>query len=812
MIFKTRIGIRPFIAFTLFLAFALLPSPARGGEAEETAGVLKLPLGLDTYKIEVDQDGLYTITGAQLAAAGLNLGGVNPGQIQMMHRGAPVAYQFVNKDGSPGLGPNDEIRFFGWAFDGSRYEDMYVSSNVFWLWAGEDGDAIQTASNEAGKGYKAVSWFNESITKWPHLNYFPGLTIDWEDSPNDATPWHWLYIKDFKREPKFLDMPIDLPNPAAGTGENGTVVVEFTSRYNSLKYLPESYQATISLNGSTSSTTKSWEGGVNLNLLHQAPVSQFLQPGDAGYPENKINLKYLANTEDETLATVAYVTRATVEYPRALVAVGNELIFNQESAGKHEFQIAGFSLAPSEEPIVWDISNKYQPVEIEMKTRQNLTGEADQTAGAETTLSVGRSHGADARFITTTTNNLRQVKNISKYIPANLTPPQKLGTWVAVTHQSLRPAAEDLAAYRAKQSAISSWVVDVEDIANQSGYGFNTPEAIRDYLREALDTWEEPPQYLVLFGDATVNPRGLGCQFGCGEWDAAKPTLVPTDLLFVDRFNGLIPVDYTFTTLTGDDLIPELTVGRITAETLPEAQAAVSKIKLYEKSFATFNPWTRNLVFVADDPDGGGNFCQESEATASRLPGSVNNKFLCLPKVTATGPTLEESTKALRLEMFRQINEVGMSILNYRGHGGVRGWANPNILNNEDDDLWQNVGRPPIIVSADCLDGHFAETWIEGMGETFFDLGSDRGSAAHWSSSGLGYTYEHTVLINSFYDAIFKRRVGAIGKAINEAKVSYLNKGYDESEAYSFVLLGDPAMVAYRWTDTGSLPLIIGAR
>ena len=273
----------------------------------------------------------------------------------------------------------------------------------------------------------------------------------------------------------------------------------------------------------------------------------------------------------------------------------------------------------------------------------------------------------------------------------------------------------------------------------------------------------------------------------------------------------MIPVDYTYTTLTGDDLTPELAVGRVTAETLFEAQASVSKIKLYEKSFETVTPWTQNMLFVADDPDGGGNFCEVSKNTASRIPDSVNKRFLCLPSETNAGPTLEESTEALRLEMFHQINDVGMSILNFRGHGGVRGWANPNILNIEDDDLWQNVGRPPIIISADCLDGHFAEVWVEGMAETFFDLDNNRGSAAHWSSSGLGYTFEHNILVNSFYDATFKERVGTIGDAINYAKVAYLSKGYDESEAYSFTLLGDPAMVAYRWTDTGNLPLIIGS-
>ena len=822
---RTGVVFRPFAASFILLLLLLIPlavsadEQAAGKSAlfwgfatgvdepeQEMAGQLNLPNDGDTFKIEVGQDGLYALSGAELAAAGMNLTAVNPDKIQMMQRGQPVAYQFINHDGNAGFGPGDEIRFFGWAFDGTRYEDMYVSNNVFWLWAGENGSQVQTTGNDAGKGYPKVTWFNESITRWPHLNYFPGLTVNWQASPNEATPWHWMRIKDFSREPKSIGLPIDIPNPAQNTGQNATVLVEFTSRYNSLKLSPESYEVTLALNGHNNSTSQSWEGGVNLNVVHQTPVSQFSQPGDSGYPKNTIDLQYQASTADEAEATIAYITRATVEYPRALVAVGNELIFNEDQAGKHEFHIGGFSLGSTEEVIVWDVSDKYNPRQVLVGSSQILT------AAGSTTVVVGRQHEANGRFIATTTNNLRQVEKVTKYVPAALTPPQKAGTWIAVSHHSLLPAARELAAYRAQQSGISTWVVDVDHIANQVGYGFNTPQAIRDYLRDALSSWEEPPKYLILFGDATVNPRGLGCEFGCQNWDAEKPTLVPTDLLFIDRFNGLIPVDFTFSTLTGDDLIPELAVGRVTAETLVEAQSAVNKIKLYEESFAAVSPRTRNMLFVADDPDGGGNFCQVSTATASRLPLSVNKTFLCLPVETVTGPTLEESTEALRLELFHQINDIGMAILNYRGHGGVNGWASPNILHVEDDDLWQNVGRPLIVVSADCLDGHFAQVWEEGLAETFFDLGNNRGTAAHWSSSGLGYAYEHTILVNAFYDALFKERVGAIGDAINQAKVIYLNKGYDESEAYSFTLLGDPAMVAYRWTDTGNLPLIMRAK
>jgi hypothetical protein len=264
----------------------------------------------------------------------------------------------------------------------------------------------------------------------------------------------------------------------------------------------------------------------------------------------------------------------------------------------------------------------------------------------------------------------------------------------------------------------------------------------------------------------------------------------------------LIPVDYTFSLLSGDDLLPDLAVGRIAAQTLAEATAVVDKIELYEQSFETSQPWQEHVVFVADDTDGGGNFCAQSEATATRLPDSLDKTFLCLPAPAASGVPIEQSTAELRQELFEQINDVGMAILNYRGHGGVTGWANPSIMHIDDAALWQNAGHPPVVLSADCLDGHFAKTDKEGLGETILEQAGTRGSVAHWSSTGLGFTFEHSVLHRAFYDAIFRMRLTAIGDVANYAKNVYLAGGYDRSEVYAFTLLGDPAMAVFPWRPT----------
>ena len=89
-------------------------------------------------------------------------------------------------------------------------------------------------------------------------------------------------------------------------------------------------------------------------------------------------------------------------------------------------------------------------------------------------------------------------------------------------------------------------------------------------------------------------------------------------------------------------------------------------------------------------------------------------------------------------------------------------------------------------------------------------MGDLAGSAAHWSSTGLGYDHEHTVLLEGFYTGIFDHGLIALGDAINYAKLHFMQSGsYSESEIYSFNLQGDPATMAFLPPDTNVfLPMI----
>ena len=393
------------------------------------------------------------------------------------------------------------------------------------------------------------------------------------------------------------------------------------------------------------------------------------------------------------------------------------------------------------------------------------------------------------------------VKDISYYAPLSLDPPLGQAKWLAITDSSLRDAADSLAAHRSKE--MSAHVVDIEDVVNQFGFGFNTPQAIRNFLSYAITNWAgAPPEYVTIFGDATRNPVMKGCSSCGSSWNENALTLVVTDFSFADRWNGMVPSDFTMSLLFGDDLFADVNIGRMPANTPAEADQMVEKVILFEtQRIGEQLDWQKNFLFVADNDDSGGFFCDESELTASIIPDnsptlgmSFTKEYLCLEPPTAT------NTPPLRTTMFERINGPGTQVLNYRGHGGVRHWAGgPNILDVFDAALFQNVGNPLFILSADCLDGYFILTHVSALGETIHRLDNNRGTAAHWSSSGFGYSYEHSLLHGGFYEGVFNHNYTRIGDAINYAKEQYIladiSMGvYYYSEVVSFILLGDPAM------------------
>jgi uncharacterized repeat protein (TIGR01451 family) len=203
----------------------------------------------------------------------------------------------------------------------------------------------------------------------------------------------------------------------------------------------------------------------------------------------------------------------------------------------------------------------------------------------------------------------------------------------------------------------------------------------------------------------------------------------------------------------------------------------------------------QNIIFLSDDYDSSaGNFCLENQFVGQHVPDVFNKIELCLPDNPSTS-----DVEILRTQFFSYTNMVGTSFVNYRGHGALQSWggAPQAIVDTSHVDNWANSTKPVIIMTGDCLDGFFAYPQTEGLAETFLRT-SNGGSAGHWSSSGLGFSIEHSAIVENFYDAFFLDGVTALGDAATASKIRFYQNGGHRSILYSFILEGDPAMQMMR--------------
>lgn len=763
---------------TSLLALLLIPLALvnwRLAAGPAPAAALALPVGQAVVKITVSADGVYQIGAADLAAAGVDLAAFNPQTAVIMHRGQPVAIEWRGDE--DGVFAHDEaIRFYGQAFSGGRYERQFVSENVYWLWDGGAPARIKTVDNLTAS-YPAVKTSAvHTHTVEIDQDFFSTWTDQWALFDNEPDAWYWDRLPrsgvGLANQPFTYTIPILHPH----TGGSAKWLMEFTSRARAAQPGAVTSNVTIRLNdGPTHS--QSWNGRRNVNV-QQTISAAALRHGDN-------DAVAVVTTPD-----VLYLNRISLTYPRQLIAAADELHFTDD-AGGHTLQVSGLSEGRAEQIIVWDVTDAQRPLRISL-TPAHVSGSGPYT------LSFTAGHPVGSRYVVAAADRLRPPDSLTVVTPGSLEPPPGGANWLAITHHTLRPAAERLAAHRAA-AGYRTHIVDVADVIAHFGHGLPLPEAIRAFLRHASAEWETPPAYVTLFGDATVNPRRLPCRWSCtgAGWDAAEPTLVPTDLLFVDRFQGLIPSDFALA-LLDDDLLPDVAIGRISAGTLPQAQAAVDKIIDYAQNQARPAQRQQTILFVADAADEAGDFCAANRQVGETLPASWPQRHLCLPPA-ATAVDVAQ----LRAGMFKQINDPGAFMLNYRGHGSIQRWGGaPPILSVAETDsslgAWLNE-QPTVILSADCLDGHFAWPGAPSISETLLTQ-AHAGTAAHWSSAGLGTDAEHTRLHLAFYAALRREDVRTMGNAIRHAQETYAASGAHPAVLYAFTLQGDPALPLW-WAD-----------
>ncbi|QQR92082.1 MAG: hypothetical protein IPJ88_17905 [Myxococcales bacterium] len=341
--------------------------------------------------------------------------------------------------------------------------------------------------------------------------------------------------------------------------------------------------------------------------------------------------------------------------------------------------------------------------------------------------------------------------------------------FVIVSTQQGWEAAQQLAEYR-RQGGLSSLVVDIQDVFDEFANGLASPYALKSFLGYAQTHWTQSPRYLLLLGHGSLDYREVTSE-GAG-W--IPPKLVSTA-------KGLFASDLWFADLSGDDGMPELSVGRLPARSSNEAIQMVERVLAYEKSPIA---WLNDALLLA------GSARQADFLAQSQSVIDVLSPNFFAELIDANEAPAETVTETLVSEL-----NAGAFWFNYLGHGSMSHLDDQQLLRLDNVDDLTNVDALPIVTAMSCTVGRFEIPQLESLAESLVRQ-RDGGAIAVWSPSGLNLSEPGAKLAQDLGDILLNHSYQGrrLGDVIQELITRNMADPYTQQNLQSYILFGDPTL------------------
>ncbi|MGE5812283.1 MAG: C25 family cysteine peptidase, partial [Ignavibacteria bacterium] len=358
--------------------------------------------------------------------------------------------------------------------------------------------------------------------------------------------------------------------------------------------------------------------------------------------------------------------------------------------------------------------------------------------------------------------------------------------YIIITHPDFKNAAERLAAFRRSNFPDTTIlnarvaVADIFQIYDEFSYGLVDPYALQEFAKYAFGNWQVPaPSYLVLLGDMSYDYRQI--------LPSSRKNYIPS-IPYRSFTYGQAASDNMIAAVSGGDIIPDLIIGRLSCESMEEADILVDKIINYPAD--NRKEWKQNVLLLSSGLD-----LQDELALGFNDANLELENLYLRPNGLAVTKVFRYPSKPLH-EPFRgegpQIREEinkGAALINYYGHGGGFQWD--LVFTNDDILLLENQGLLPVVLSVTCYTAHFDNQ--EVFGEVFNSV-PGKGSIGFFGSSGLTYWGVGKSMNKLFFNDVFNNNNYVIGKAMLNAKVGIGTEGLNESQVALLTYLGDPVL------------------
>jgi hypothetical protein len=329
---------------------------------------------------------------------------------------------------------------------------------------------------------------------------------------------------------------------------------------------------------------------------------------------------------------------------------------------------------------------------------------------------------------------------------------------LVITHDQFDPAVQPFAQWK-NQKGVETTVVKTSEIGtNPTSYQIKN--FIDNYYQAAVDK----PDYLLLVGDVT-GPYAI-------PWFSVAGSMS----------------DHPYYQLIGNDILPDISGGRVSVQTVAEATTVFTKLVQYEQTpdMGNINWFHSSLVINSDD-------FQDPAAGAwakSQFLGYGYNPVYHL------GDNLGNASVS---NVYSAINN-GISYIFYIGHGSASSWGTTGFSSSNIPNL-TNGAMQPVISSVACNNADldvpydvFAEVWLKNS--------VDKGSVGIMAFTESCSAYETDTLARGMLRALLSDTIPSFGNIIDYGRLHMFQSfGLGCSPAmYQSLLVGEPELQV--WTNT----------
>ncbi len=745
-----------------------ISKPFTGIALQKTASSYWYDPAKNYYKIFLKEKGIYRLTFEQLISAGVPIsGGVASSKLEVLNEGENIPIEI--HDGGDGIfNSGDYIQFAGYPPKASPYcsQNIYNLDNVYWF---------SYQSDTPPDTFKIIDGFPHSINKkiestlytvhyekdslYERLGYAPDGNRDF---------WFWGNA-DGAKGVAYDAFSTTFPIMKNWVADSSKIILRTDlhglTTYDA--YNPD-HLAKIFINDQQVGT-KSWDGETRATFEGKFTF------GNNGVPEeSQNNFKVSVDGASIDNSDVIRINWFELEYWRKLKADQNNLTFESSGGvtGTNTYSITNW------QPGNMDI---YVPQRGEMISNPEILND---TSG---TVLFNDNINEKTEYFCVSNNYFLLPDSIIKDNPSDLRNTENGADYLIITHPDFMQAANRLAAYRSQHlSGYSNpriKVVNIKDIYDEFSNGLLNPYAIKDFIKYTFDNWSEaPPAYVALIGDMSYDYRHL--------LSSSRPDFIPSIPYQQIRY-GQAVADNNFVAVSGNDVFPDAAIGRLSCETLDEANILVDKIIHYPADNG--KQWKQNVLLIGGGSDvSDENFFHFNNEELYLQNEYINPKGYTTSKVFRYPVNAEQMPYKGEGPEIRQKIDSGCVIANYYGHGGGYQWD--LVFLNDDIYQLENGGRLPMIFSVTCYTAHFDNQNV--FGEQF-DKVPGKGAIGFWGHTGITFWDYGLALNDEVFHQIFTNKKYVVGDAILDAKSVFLSDAsttFTRDHVALLTLLGDPAL------------------